>query len=101
MNERTCKGCPASLAGMRADAVWCSPACKMAATRAARAHKARTRSGPSGLQVSYRKAVVLAVRCMYELESGWADWAIEEGVERIMREGLSSRQREILEARER
>lgn len=44
MNAKMCRcGCGASLAGMRSDAEWRTPACRMRAQRAASTHKARTR----------------------------------------------------------
>ncbi len=65
MNARHCKNraCGRSLAGMRSDAEWCSRACAMAAKRARSANGGRT-SGPSGLQVSYRRAVMAMAVCL-------------------------------------
>ncbi len=97
--SRTCRGCPASLAGMRADAVWCSPACAMRARRDGRANKARTRSGPSGLQVSYRKAVEV-VACDIADVFGVTKVSARLFAENAIRDALSSRQRELLQARD-
>ncbi len=75
MSERRCKhrACGRSLAGMRADAVWCSRACAMAAKRARRANAGRTRgSGPSGLQVSYAKVRAALMERFQQDHPHWA-----------------------------
>lgn len=55
-----CGNCGASLANHRADATWCSAACKMAAHRQRKASRSRNRRRgrrPGGRQVSFRRGV--------------------------------------------
>jgi hypothetical protein len=55
-----CGNCGGSLANHRADATWCSAACKMAAHRqrkASRSRNRRHRRRPGGRQVSFRRGV--------------------------------------------
>ena len=107
---RTCErdGCAGSLEGMRAHARFCGPGCRRAAHREEsvpkRAHVARRAcSGPSGLQVSYRKAVGVLERVV---ANGpilvWGDGrrrTPQEAAELLMAEALSPTQRARLEAR--
>ncbi len=75
MNTRYCKNraCMRSLAGMRADAVWCSRACAMAARRARSANGGRTRrSGPSGVQISYAKVRAALIERYQQDHPHWA-----------------------------
>ncbi len=100
MNARHCKNraCGRSLAGMRSDAEWCSRACAMAAKRARSANAGRT-SGPSGLQVAYRRMVdVLADEGAIVVTTRTRADARRKA-ERIVREALSDRQRARLDAR--
>lgn len=46
MAAKRCRGCRASLAGMRSDARWCSRACYMRALRKPSTHKARAALHP-------------------------------------------------------
>jgi hypothetical protein len=103
--ERFCRcGCGASLEGMRESAVYASASCRTRAWKARegitgyRAVKASQNARASGLQVSYRKAV-----------EALADFVAVEGIdrakaiaeaERILRLGLSDRQRAALERRD-
>lgn len=109
-SERVCAcGCGASLDGMRKDAIYASPQCRSLGwkrrvgyadprrRKASRNGKTR-RSGPSGLQVSYRKAVETAIEM---LVAGCDEMYIpEEFAERFMSRALSERQRALLEQRE-
>lgn len=97
MNARSCRcGCGVSLAGRRRDCVWATPSCATAFKDGRGSASYRKR--PSGLQVSYGKAVrtlAAALRFRAGYETGEADrWA-----ERLMRQELSVRQRARLERR--
>jgi hypothetical protein len=97
-HERVCAcGCERSLEGMRRDAVWYSRGCAMRWRRAhpgkslLTAHSAnkgrtRTRHKPSGLQVSFRKAVEALTELLAKPEA-----------ERALAKALSPRQRARLE----
>jgi hypothetical protein len=94
--ERVCAcGCGRSLEGKRRDAVWASRAC---AVRWARSNPGR----PSGLQVSYRKAVaVLADWLAVPPTDGCTPHPEEILAEEILRDALPRRQQQILKQRER
>lgn len=95
---RRCEWCECSLGEMRRDARYCSPAHRIAASKARRGISVRavlTRSGgPSGLQVSYRKAVEV----LYQ-HIGEPDAVARVIAEAAMAEALSPAQRARLEAR--
>lgn len=99
MNSGVCarKGCKTPLTHMRADAVWCSRACAMAAKRAGQSARKpnRKRSGRSGLQVSYFKAVDALTRALEQMPVARPELIAQ----RILREALSEQQRARLEAR--
>ncbi len=98
--------CTNDLSGMRADAKWCSAACRERVRRGERAHITLTKSrgGPSGAQVSYRKAVeVLATQLVVtDRRPGIATLdGARRVAEGLMREALSDRQRARLDERSR
>jgi hypothetical protein len=107
-------GCKRSLDGMRKDAVWYSRACAVRWGRenpgkslrdAHSANKRRTgtTAKPSGLQVSYRRAVEATVTAIWDFAAeriSGNDVSIEDVAERAQRGALSDRQRELLEQRE-
>lgn len=107
---RTCanKNCGASLDGMRASARYCSAGCRTAGWKdrkgitGYRAVKASLngRRKPSGMQISYRKAVEALARRLAALGPLGPDDALT-AAERVLRPALSDRQRELLEQRER
>ena len=120
MSERRCAcGCPESMEGMRADAIYASAACR---TRAWKRREGITgirytkasqngKSKPSGLQVSYRKATdaaaALAMRIV-EQNARALDVQLPPGArasvhllaEFYMSRALSSRARETLQQRQ-
>lgn len=95
---RRCEWCKCSLGGMRRDALYCSAAHRLAASKARRGISVRgvpmRSSGPSGLQVSYRKAVEVLYQHIAE-----ADAVARVIAEDAMAEALSPTQRARLEAR--
>jgi hypothetical protein len=121
--ERVCIcGCKRSLAGKRTDALWFSRACAVRWARenpgkslyvARSANKGRTRgcSGPSGCQVSYRKAVDAAAAYAMRIVEDHAraqrvtlaehvPGSVHRLAEIYMRRALPDRQRALLAARE-
>jgi hypothetical protein len=97
-------GCGRLLEGMRPNAIYASRACNTRAWKGRegivgyRAVKRSRRPKKSGLQVSYRKAV-LALALDYQCKgSSWRS-AIARA-ERVLGEALSDRQRTLLHARE-
>lgn len=92
-------GCGASLAGMRADALWSTDACRKRGYAPPSAEKGRNRHGPrGGLQVSYRRAEAI-LRAALRYRAGYADDRADYWADCLMREALPERQRERLEAR--
>lgn len=103
--ERVCAcGCKRSLNGMRRDAVWYSRACAVRWARSnpgkslldahsANGGRTRRRSGPSGRQVSYRKAVATLADWLNVLPTDDSTLHAEE----ILRPALPARQRARLE----
>jgi hypothetical protein len=102
-------GCPQSIDGMRPNAIYCSSACKTAAWKVRAGYRtqgirntSRTRKtgGPSGLQVSYGRAVEAVTRQLrligYSSDSG----EDVETARMVLREALSDLQRARLDARD-
>jgi len=99
-------GCENSLEGKRSDARYCRPTCKARGFDQRRKlvvdSRPERRSGPSGLQLAYRKAVEAAYRtatiAVMQAGDPFAS-PVREIAEREVRSGLSVAQRARLEAR--
>jgi hypothetical protein len=111
-DPRVCahEGCSTVLAGARPEAVYCSAACRTAAWRARSGYRIPTlseqrkpsqngRAKPSGLQVSYRKAVDQVADMLERsfIEKPCNARRLAEGA---VKAALSERQRAILAERE-
>lgn len=106
--RRTCKcGCPRSMDAKRSDALWATEGCRKAfhrGTAPASPDKARTRK-PSGLQVSFPKAVRTLAAALKELDVATdgkpliTDDEYAKAANGILNPALSDRQRQQLEAR--
>lgn len=94
------KGCLADMADMRSDALWCSRACYERVRRSESAHRSpMPQSGPSGLQVSYRRAVLAMAICLSTVHDVPVAQAQAEA-EGFLGYALSDAQRARLEARQ-
>lgn len=109
MADRVCalRGCGVALDGMRAQARYCCGAHRTAGWKGSHPavpqngrERFLRRSGPSGLQVSYPKAVhrVAQYLAIYD-DCVYADSEYEEDAARILAEALSPAQRARLEGR--
>ncbi len=100
------KGCPHLLSHLRSDAKWCSPACAQRVRRGDSPYRNPTpRSGSSGLQVSYAKALdAIHGALLDEADfAGHPDSSLDDiyaVVKCALTESLPARQRQRLEARQ-
>lgn len=88
-------GCGASLSGMRANAVWCSRACYIAAKRAARADTTPTRRvkrRPGGRQASLGPAIRMVAAGLVD-EFGLSEAQAERLARKWLARALPARQR--------
>ncbi len=94
-DPRRCGSCGGSLWGVRADAKWCSAACRMAAYRAAKASRTRNqrRSRPGGRQISYGVAVRMLVRYLVQAQIAADAEQAQAVAERVLTRALPARQR--------
>ncbi len=90
--------CKADLSEMRPNAKWCSQKCAMRVRRGEKALQTRT-GGPSGLQVSYRRAV-MAMAVSLSTRHGVPVEEAQAEAEGYMRYILSDRQRARLDERD-
>ncbi len=98
-DPRMCKGCTASLADMRVDAQWCSPACKVRTERRRKAEQTPDPPPrrPGGLQVAFgpARAAVAAEFAKHGLTYPKARATM------VLRRALSRKQRAKFDARTR
>ena len=102
-SDRVCArdGCGTSLRTMRSDAVWCSRACYERVRRGSSTHRPPTQTRratrPSGVQVSYLKAVEACTRALGTF--GVTECAAPIVARNELKAVLSDRQRAVVEAR--
>jgi hypothetical protein len=92
-----CGNCGGTLANVRADATWCSAACKMAAHRqrkASRSRNRRHRRRPGGRQVSFRRGVRSIAAYLEDVELYSPERAARVA-ERELGKALPARQRHL------
>ncbi len=91
--------CTSDLSGMRPNAKWCSQKCAMRVRRGEKPLQTPT-SGPSGLQVSYRRMVESLLDCPLFDPEGTLDLVdLRREAEYTVTCALSDRQRARLDAR--
>ncbi len=91
--------CTNDLSGMRDKSKWCSRACYIAVRRGAKPYIKPT-SGPSGIQVSYRRATMAMAVCLSTKYGVPVEQAMEDA-EGYIGHVLSDKQRARLDERSR